>query len=136
VSALEIDLEDFGFSNFKKLIDLIMPTKERKKNTIIIGYMQIYTHLNGALNLMRKDTCKRAFEHITIARKLIRQIKFEEENPYLKRLIKTLDYIIKNQKKIFKGIKKNESSDPSHVKTSLLLAENICILRILKINKY
>lgn len=129
-------LDTLGFSHFKKLIDLIMPKKERRQSEIIIGYIQIYTLLNNAFNLLNRENCRRAVERVRIAKKSIRQLKFEEEKPYLGRIANILDSILKNSDAITKGIRKEDASDPFHAKTLLQLAQNICILRILKINKY
>jgi hypothetical protein len=54
----------------------------------------------------------------------------------MKRISAILNSLLKNKDKIIEGIIKEEASDPFHAKTSVMLAENICILRILKINKY
>lgn len=131
-------LESFhtlGFSRFKKLIDMIMPKKERRQSKIIISYIRIHTQLNNAFNMLSRERCRHAFEYVSIAKKLIKQLKFEEEKLYLDRILKILNQILRNKDMIAAGIRKEEASDPFHVKTLLLLAQNICILRILKINK-
>ena len=129
-------LDTLGFSHFKKLIDLIIPKKERRQSNIIISYIRIYTQLNNAFNLLNKENCKRAFEHLFITKNIIKQLNFQEEQHYLKRISDILNSILKNKEAIITQIRMNESPDPFHVKTSVLLAQNICILRILKINKY
>lgn len=129
-------LDTLGFSHFKKLIDLIIPKKERRQSNIIISYIRIYTQLNNAFNLLNKENCKRAFEHLFITKNIIKQLNFQEEQHYLKRISDILNSILKNKGVIIMQIRKNEAPDPFHVKTSVLLAQNICILRILKINKY
>ena len=129
-------LDTLGFSHFKKLIDLIIPKKERRQSNIIISYIRIYTQLNNAFNLLNKENCKRAFEHLFITKNIIKQLNFQEEQHYLKRISDILNSILKNKGGIIMQIRKNKAPDPFHVKTSVLLAQNICILRILKINKY
>ena len=129
-------LDTLGFSHFKKIIDLIIPKKERRQSNIIISYIRIYTQLNNAFNLLNKENCKRAFEHLFITKNIIKQLNFQEEQHYLKRISDILNSILKNKEAIITQIRMNESPDPFHVKTSVLLAQNICILRILKINKY
>lgn len=136
MKILEVDLKGLGFSNFKKLIDLIIPKKERRQSRIIVSYIRIYTYLNNAFNLLNKEDIKRAFEYLSIARNIISQLKFEEEKQYFRRITVILSKILKNHNNISQAIRKDETSDPFHIKTSLLLAQNICILRILKINKY
>lgn len=129
-------LDSLGFANFKKLIDTILPKKERRQSEIIISYMRIYTNLNNAFNLLTQETIKRAFEHLSITKRIIKQLNFDEEKPYLKRITDILNPILKNKSSIIKKIRQEGTSDPFHIKTSVLLAQNICILRILKINKY
>lgn len=132
-------LESFdtlGLSHFKKLIDLIIPKKERRQSHIIISYIRIYTQLNNSFNLLNKENCRRAFEHLLITKNIIKQLDFQEERHYLRRISDILNSTLKNKEAIIKQIRKNEAPDPFHVKTSVLLAQNICILRILKINKY
>ena len=129
-------LDTLGFLHFKKLIDLVIPKKERRQSEIIIGYIQVYTLLNNASNLLNKDNCRRAIEHLQIAKKSIEQLKFEDERPYLQRIVNILNSILKNKKEVIKVIRKGGASDPFHIKTSLRLGQNICILRVLKINKH
>lgn len=129
-------LDTLGLSHFKKLIDLIMPKKERRQSNIIISYIRIHSQLNNAFNMLNREKCRRAMEYVAISRRFIKRLKFEEERPYLDRILKILNQILKNRKLIINGIRKEEASDPFHVKTLVLLAQNICILRILKINKY
>src|SRR3989338_8727178 len=135
MNILEINLNNLGFVNFKKIIDLIIPKKERRQSNIIISYIRIYTHFNNALNLLNRENYRRAFEHLSLTKNIIRQLKFEEEKPYLKRISRILDSMIKKKESITIEMLKDETSDPFHIRTSMLLAQNICILRILKINK-
>ncbi|MBI2659840.1 hypothetical protein HYX07_01635 [Candidatus Woesearchaeota archaeon] len=130
------NLDTLGLANFKKLIDLIIPKKERRQSRIIIDYIRIYTQLNNAFNLLNREYCRRAMEYISVARNIIRENKFEEEKPYLNRILNILNSILRNRETVISKIKKEQASDPFHIKTSVLLAQNICILRILKINKY
>ena len=136
MKMLDVDFGSLGFSNFKKLIDLIIPKKERRQSRIIISYIRLYTYLNNSFNLLNRNSIKHAFEYLSIAKNIISQLKFEEEKPYLRRITIILDQILKNHIAISNAIRKDETSDPFHVKTSILLAQNICILRMLKINKY
>ncbi|MAG92035.1 hypothetical protein CMO83_05145 [Candidatus Woesearchaeota archaeon] len=129
-------LDTLGFANFTKLLDYIMPEKERRQSEIIISYIRIYTHLNTSFNLLNKQTCRRAIEYLSMTKKIIKNTSFREEKPYFRRLLRILNFVIRNKKSIISDIKKDETSDPYHVKTSVLLAQNICILRILKINKH
>ena len=130
------NLDTLGLANFKKLIDLIIPKKERRQSRIIIDYIRIYTQLNNAFNLLNREYSRRAMEYISVARNIIRENKFEEEKPYLNRILNILNSILRNREAVISKIKKEQASDPFHIKTSVLLAQNICILRILKINKY
>ena len=130
------NLDTLGLANFKKLIDLIIPKKERRQSRIIIDYIRIYTQLNNAFNLLNREYSRRAMEYISVARNIIRENKFEEEKPYLNRILNILNSILRNREAVISKIKKEQASDPFHIKTSVLLAQNICILRNLKINKY
>jgi hypothetical protein len=129
-------LDDLGFKNFKKLIDIIIPRHEREKNKIIINYVRINNHLNTAFELLNRDDCSRGFEYLLISRKILKQMKFGNEASYLKRIAKILDSLLKRKSMIISRLKKDEASDPFHVKTQVMLAQNICILRILKITKF
>ena len=128
--------DTLGFSNFKRLIDSIFPKKERRQSRIIIAYIRIYTQLNNAFNLLSREECRRAFEYISFTKSIIKQSEFDEEKVYLLRVEKILNSLLKKKEAIIRSIKKENASDPSHVKTSVMLAQNICILRILKINKF
>tara|TARA_Y100000310_G_scaffold345846_1_gene471105 strand:- start:3445 stop:3864 length:420 start_codon:yes stop_codon:yes gene_type:complete len=135
----QISLDELGFSNFKRMIDVIIPKKERKQNRMIIAYMRIYTHLVSARALMTKERCNRAIDHLNLAKNIIKQTDDVQEKPYIKRLADTVEPIIKNKEDLIRLVKKedknDETEDPYHVQTAILLAQNICILRILKANK-
>tara|TARA_Y100000310_G_C20002294_1_gene499100 strand:+ start:106 stop:474 length:369 start_codon:yes stop_codon:yes gene_type:complete len=121
------------------MIDVIIPKKQRKQSMNIITYISIYTHLNNALNLLGNNGYKRAFDRLTVAKSIVKQIDDDKEKPYLKKILKTIDSMMKIKEDLLKEIKKetinNEQQDPYHIRTSIMLAQNICVLRILKINK-
>jgi hypothetical protein len=56
MKIIDFGLETLGFSHFKKLINHIMPAKERRQSSIIIKYLGIYTQLNNAFNLLNKSS--------------------------------------------------------------------------------
>ncbi len=139
MSESQVTLDKLGFSNFKRMIDVIIPKKQRKQSMNIITYISIYTHLNNALNLLGNNGYKRAFDRLTVAKSIVKQIDDDKEKPYLKKILKTIDSMMKIKEDLLKEIKKetinNEQQDPYHIRTSIMLAQNICVLRILKINK-
>src|SRR3989344_2767089 len=88
MNILEINLNNLGFANFKKIIDLIIPKKERRQSNIIIGYIRIYTHLNNALNLMNQYNYKRTRKYTKIKIKKFCNFKIEKKKKKKKKIKK------------------------------------------------
>jgi hypothetical protein len=129
-------MDELGFQKFTKLLEAILPHGERDQRRMIINYMNIYSKVTSSFELLTKHSCQRSFEHLMIAKKVIKKIKFEEEQPYLKRILDLLNMLIRHKSKIIHQLKKDDASNPYHIKSYLLLAQNICVIRILKISRY
>ena len=118
--------------NLNKLIGFIFPKKEKYLNEKIIFYIRLYTDIIKAEDKMNLDGFNKMVNLLKVVRNMSRNTKFKEEEAYLKRIREIVSSIISNASIIKKAIKKDPAGDPYHAMTKLQLAQNICILRILK----
>ena len=118
--------------NLNKLIGSIFPKKEKYLNEKIIFYIRLYTDLIRAEDKMTLDGFNKMINLLKVVRNMSRDPKFKEEEAYLKRIREIVNSIISNGSIIKRAIRKDLACDPYHAKTKLQLAQNICILRVLK----
>ena len=120
--------------SFDKILEKLVPKKDRLKNEMVVHYLRIYTHLVMAGDMLTAGGYERSMNLLTIVRNLTKNCSFREEEPYYRNICKITSDILVQRSKIKRRIKAYNASDPAHTKTKLHLAENICILRILKIS--
>jgi hypothetical protein len=111
----------------------IMPflKKGRREQEKLIYYLKLYSHLLSAMNELRS---RRGFDRLRIVLKLTSKESFSGESHYLKYIGSITRDALANQKRIQGILAKDPTADPLHTKTRLMIAQNICILRILKLN--
>jgi len=129
-----IQLNKIPLKRIGNLLNKLMPKKDVKHGEKILNYIRIYTRLVNAYDLLNKDSYQRAFDHLVIVKNLTREITYREENRYIENINKIVKDILKKKRSIVRRLKKYEATDPAHSKTNLLLAQNICILRIMKVS--
>lgn len=117
-----------------RLMRELLPQEGSKKNEKILAYIRIYTDLINAGNLLRKTTYKKSIEYLNIVKRFTKEYNFKEEEHYLKRINELATSILSNIR-----CTKCKSDDcnvcnPAHSRTKLQLAQNICVLRILKLS--
>ena len=118
--------------NLNKLIGFIFPKKEKYLNEKVIFYLRLYTDLIKAEEKMTLNGFKRMSNLLKVVRNMSRNSKFKEEEAYLKRIREIVSSILSKSLTIKSEIRKDPACDPCHAMTKLQLAQNICILRILK----
>ncbi len=120
-------------STMKEMFKLIEKVgKPKKVNEKILDYLQIYTHLIMANFLLKRDTFKKALDQLQVIMNLTKQIKYKDEEFYLMTIRKLVKEIISKQKRIARGFNKDYITDPGNAKVKLQLAQNICVLRVLR----
>jgi hypothetical protein len=129
----KIPLNKIPIKKVGRLLDKLVPKKDARQGEKILSYIRIYSNLVTAYNLMNKQSYNRAFEHLKILKNLTKEASFRGEAHYIDNIRKIVLSILKKKKTIARRLNKYEASDPAHAKTNLLLAQNICILRILNI---
>ncbi len=117
----------------KTFIDKISSIESRKNANRIVHYLRIYTFLNGAEVLLEKESYPRAYNRLRIIRNITKDAFDRGEERYIKLIAKSVDKIIKDQKKIVKELKTNDYNTQSEARTNIRIAKNICITRILKV---
>jgi len=119
-----------NISSMNRLIKYVMPNWKRKSDINILDYITMYTHLIKASELLNVVYYKKSFNHMLVIKRLALRPPKDEEY-YYQTIRSTIKTIISQEADIIKRLKDYEASDPCHAKTKLLLAQNICILRIL-----
>ena len=117
-----------------KLMNQLLPQEDKKRNEKILAYIRIYTDLINAGNLLKKDTYKKTIEYLKLVKRFTREFNFKEEEHYLKRINELVSSILSNIRCVRCRAKDCNVCNPAHARTKLQLAQNICVLRILKIN--
>ncbi len=118
---------------YKKFIEQkILGLSSSADSEKIIFYLKLYTNL---LMCMDKLKTRRGFDHLKIIAYMTKQETFPGEAHYLEYINQISRKVIANQNKIQQELLKDPASDPYHTYTELLMAQNICVLRILKISK-
>jgi len=130
----KIPLNTMPLKRIGGLLNKVIPKKDVKKGEKLISYIRIYTHLVNAYDLMNVHMYDRAFDHLVIVKNLTRGSSFQGEKSYLGHIRKIAVGIIKKRRPIVRRLHKYAASDPAHSKTNLLLAQNICVIRMIKIN--
>lgn len=115
-----------------KFLDFVFPKKEKYLNEKTIFYLRLYTDLIRAEDRLNPNQNKAMVNILKVVRNMARSTEFREEEAYLKRIRDIASEILGNFNKIKIQIKKDPAGDPMHAKTKLQLAQNICILRIIK----
>lgn len=112
-----------NLSDINKVFQNISKHKVAKRNKKILNYLRIYSHLLTARAFL-KSKVSRFKTHAIIAKKLTRGTEFEDERVYIERINKILSSVL--------SVKRSDEAAISAIETKLLLAQNICILRVLK----
>jgi hypothetical protein len=118
--------------SLSKLLEFVFPKREKYLIQRNLFYLRLYTDLIRAEEKMNPRGCKRMENILRVVRNMARNPDFKEEEAYLKRIRSIASDILSNLNRIKIKIKKDPTSDAYHAKTKLQLAQNICILRILK----
>ena len=118
--------------SYKPGKEFVFPKKEKYINEKIIFYLRLYTDLTKAEEKMNEAGFRRMINLLKVVRNMAKSTVFKEEEAYLKRIREIASSVISNKDKIRRAIKRDPADVPLHAKTKLQLAQNICILRILK----
>ena len=113
----------------KKIIPFLGSRKSEQERMIF--YIKLYTHLIIAPEELKS---RRGYDRLKVVYDLTRSASFSGESHYIKYINNIVKDILANRRRIQALISKDPVSDPFHVKTRLLTAQNICMLRILKIS--
>ena len=114
---------------FEKKIWPIMKA-EGKNQEKLVYYLKLYTHLITALDELKS---RRGFDRLIIVSQLTKE-SYPGESHYIKYVSSLVRSTLSNKKRILQILSKDPASDPLHAKTELLMAQNICMLRILKLS--
>ncbi|MBR9698962.1 hypothetical protein GOV09_00710 [Candidatus Woesearchaeota archaeon] len=121
--------------NLNKFLDFVISKDELYINEKIIYYIRLYTDLVRAEENLAGGF-NRMLNYLRIVRNMAKQATFREEEVYFQRIYDIAHEIIGNQAKIRRAASKlkpgDAYSDPLGARTRMQLAQNICILRVMK----
>jgi len=129
-----IPLHKSPIKRIGSLLNKVFTKQEKKEGEKIINYIRIYTNLVNAHTLLNKEDYARAFNYATITKNLTRDFYDSSEKHYIDRINNIVADVLRKKSTIIRRLNRYEAADPAHAKTDLLLAQNICILRIMKIS--
>jgi hypothetical protein len=128
------EVRDFYKLFEKRVVSLVKERSSTDKDKLLF-YLRIYSHLLNAQNLMNTRVNKRSFYFLHIVATLTTKESFKGESHYLKYINGLSREVLSNKARIIKLINKDISSDPLHANTKIITAQNICMLRILKLSR-
>ena len=120
---------------FETKIFTLLNQKGQREQEKLLHYLKIYSNLLSSQNLLKKNHSTRSFYHLKIVVTLTNETAYPGEAHYLKYINTIAREALAKRKIITRIINKNETEDALHVVTKMLMAQNICVLRILKISK-
>jgi len=123
-------------NHLNKVVDLVLPKKEKYLNEKMIYYIRMYTDLVRAEENLSDINFNRMLNYLRVVRNMAKTSSFKEEELYFKRIHDIVNEILKGKFSLRKQIKRcilgDAYCDPYSARTKMQLAQNICILRILK----
>ena len=120
-----------GYTNFfgKRISAFLNAGKVRSQEKMAF-YLKLYTNLMMAES---KLDSSRGFDHLRIVGVMTKEESYQKELHYLKYVNSIVGEIMSKSRIIRKLLKEDPTADPVNAKTKLLMAQNVCVLRILKI---
>ena len=115
---------------FGRRLSLFLNAGKNKKQEKMAFYLKLYTNLIMADS---KLDSPRGFDHLRIVKVMTKDESYQKELHYLKYVNSIAAEIVSRSRVILKILKDDPTADPVNAKTKLLMAQNICVLRILKI---
>lgn len=116
---------------FNGMIKHLKYLKNRERLELVVNYLRIYSMLSNAEILFSQRAYKRAFNRFDII-KLIKSPDLEKEKKYFDIINKVARSILRRRKEIISYLEKGGLFNLSSVKGDIMMAKNICVLRILK----
>ena len=123
------------FKQFRELINNASDSENKRKNKKVISYLRLYSHLNNAKHVWKTKTRSKPVHYLKIVRSFTDSCPFREEEPYYKKINELIRGIITEAKCKECNTYTCKHIVTSRVKIRIKLAENICMLRLLKVNE-
>jgi hypothetical protein len=117
---------------FNYLCQRLWSKDERKSNEKNMHYLRIYTNLVLADKLLSKKNHLESFKYLELALQFTKDFPFPKEEHYVKNIQRLVKEVISQEKEICQRFKRAQKTEISHIKVKLQLAQNLCVLRILK----
>ncbi len=116
--------------SLENIVSRITKEEARQKKSVFIHYIKIYTSLVIALDCLNKAQHKRSISHLKMILNFIRTARMDSEEAQLRRVKELISLALKNVR--CQGCKAGNcrSCERSKSRTHLLLAQNICLLRM------
>jgi hypothetical protein len=117
-----------------KLFNSLSSGKKEKIRAMVIDYLRAYTHLVMAAARLTPETSRRTFDHLTAASNILKGLR--EEDFHAANVIEIISDIFSVRKQIERRLAHGKDYfDPLYANTKIRLAQDICILRILKLRE-
>jgi len=121
------------FKKLRRVIDTQKEAENKRINRKVISYLRLYSHLNEAKHRWRSLKPHKGVHFLEIVKSFTNNCQFKEEEPYYEKINELVKSIISEAKEVEKP--ESPIKETSRVKIRLKMAENICMLRLLKVHE-
>jgi len=116
--------------SIENIVSRITNEEARQKKSVFVHYIKIYTSLVIALECLNKAQHKRSISHLKMILNFIRTAKIGSEEAQLKRIKELISLALKSIRCQKCKAGNCRSCEQAKSRTHLLLAQNICLLRM------
>ena len=129
----EVDYKEY-LKKLNELTKFFIPADKKQKEKMVM-YLRIYTDLIMASCYLGKPTYKRMITLLKLVKRFTKNTEFKEEQKYMQRIHEIVTSILSNIRCTYCKATDCHLCNPAHSRSKMQLAQNICILRILKISR-
>lgn len=119
--------------DLNKLYNMLISKKNTTKREKLLFYIRLYTDLLNAYNNIGKNRYKKSINYLNKAKNFTKEANFSEETLYIKRINSLITDVLKNMPCKRCKLLDCDYCDKNNVKTHLQIAQNICLIRMLKV---
>jgi mevalonate kinase len=114
-----------------RLMGSVLNVEDQRRCEKILHYLRIYHDLVTGFSSLNKSTAPKTIEILRKIQRFAKEAEFEKE--HMQKISEIAQSTIEGLKHVnFSDI--DEIGNPGHAKTKMLMAQNICVLRILKLS--
>lgn len=118
----------------RKFVKRMVTLQDKRVNSKIISYIRIFSHLNTATSIWSKKKREKGLHFLRLVKNLTSDCPFREEELYYRKINEIMSNMLSESTCNICNSHSCRHVKPQRIKTKIKLAQNICILRILKVH--